>query len=164
MLTSHFTGVSFQRTITPTAITTISNAINGMNSALKYGGPTDSLAPVMASRISGYKVPSRIIDAATTSTRLLPNSRVSRDQRLKPTWLLTTGARRANSVNEPPTTNSRKIRMNTPRSGSEAKACTEVNTPERTRKVPSRLNENAAMASNTVQLLNTPRFSVTANE
>ncbi|MNY69165.1 hypothetical protein D3C86_2070610 [compost metagenome] len=54
--------------------------------------------------------------------------------------------------------------MNTPRSGSEAKACTEVSTPERTRKVPSRLSENAAIASSTVQLLNTPRFSVTARE
>ncbi len=54
--------------------------------------------------------------------------------------------------------------MNTPRSGSDANACTDVSTPERTRKVPSRLRENAAMASNTVQLLNTPRFSVTASE
>ncbi|MNG05174.1 hypothetical protein D3C84_883500 [compost metagenome] len=85
MPSSHFTGVSFQRTSTPTAITTISNAINGMNRALKYGGPTDSLAPVRASSTSGYKVPSRIIEAATTSTRLLPSNRVSRDHRLKPT-------------------------------------------------------------------------------
>ncbi|MNZ65489.1 hypothetical protein D3C78_836850 [compost metagenome] len=54
--------------------------------------------------------------------------------------------------------------MNTPREGSEAKACTEVSTPERTRNVPSRLSENAAIASSTVQLLNTPRFSVTASE
>ncbi|MNJ57806.1 hypothetical protein D3C77_534130 [compost metagenome] len=95
---------------------------------------------------------------------LLASSSVSRDHRANPTWLLTTGARRANSVSEPPTTKSRNMRMNTPRSGSEAKACTEVSTPERTRKVPSRLRENAAMASNTVQLLNTPRFSVTARE
>ena len=145
-------------------MTTINRPINGINNALKYGGPTDSLAPLRASSTKGYRVPSRIIDAATTSTRLLPSSRVSRDHRLKPTWLLTTGARNANRVSEPPTTNSRKIRMNTPRSGSDANACTEVNTPERTRKVPSRLRENAAMASNTVQLLNTPRFSVTASE
>ena len=54
--------------------------------------------------------------------------------------------------------------MNTPRLGSVAKACTEVSTPERTRKVPSRLSENAQIASNTVQLLNAPRFSVTASE
>ncbi|MNJ62332.1 hypothetical protein D3C77_581710 [compost metagenome] len=164
MPSSHLLGVSFQRTSTPIAITTMSNAMSGMNNASKYGGPTESLAPVSASRINGYSVPSRIIDAATTNTMLLASSNVSRDHKAKPTWLLTTGARMANSVSEPPTTNSRKIRMNTPRSGSEAKACTDVRTPERTRKVPSRLNENAAMASNTVQLLNTPRFSVTASE
>ena len=41
--------------------------------------------------------------------------------------------------------------MNTPRVGSAANACTEVNTPERTRNVPSRLSENAAMASSSVQ-------------
>src|SRR5450830_397535 len=164
MPTSHFTGVSFQRTSTPMAITTINKPINGTNKALKYGGPTDSLAPVSASSTSGYRVPSRIIDAATTSTRLLPSSKVSRDHRLKPTWLLTTGARRANRVREPPTTHSTNIRMNTPRAGSDANALTEASTPERTRKVPSRLRENAAMASNTVQLLNTPRFSVTASE
>ena len=54
--------------------------------------------------------------------------------------------------------------MKTPRLGSVAKACTEVSTPERTRNVPSRLSENATMASSTVQLLNRPRFSVTASE
>ncbi|MNT85088.1 hypothetical protein D3C72_2252100 [compost metagenome] len=70
----------------------------------------------------------------------------------------------ANRVSEPPTTINRKARMNTPRAGSVANACTEVSTPERTRKVPSRLREKAAIASSTVQLLNTPRFSVTASE
>ncbi|MNH18707.1 hypothetical protein D3C79_784220 [compost metagenome] len=164
MLASHLPGVSFQRTTTPTPSTTISSAISGRNKASKYGGPTDSLAPVSASSTSGYRVPSRIIEAATTSTRLLASSSVSRDHRAKPTWLLTTGARRANRVSEPPTTNSRKIRMKMPRDGSAANACTEVSTPERTRKVPSRLSENAAIASSTVQLLNTPRFSVTASE
>jgi hypothetical protein len=54
--------------------------------------------------------------------------------------------------------------MNRPRAGSEAKACTEVSTPERTRKVPSRLSEKAKIASSTVQLLNRPRFSVAARE
>ncbi len=54
--------------------------------------------------------------------------------------------------------------MNRPRVGSAAKECTEVSTPERTRKVPNKLRENARMASSSVQLLNTPRFSVAASE
>ena len=41
---------------------------------------------------------------------------------------------------------------------------TEVNTPERTRKVPSKLSENAPMAKSTVQALNCPRLSVTMSE
>ena len=54
--------------------------------------------------------------------------------------------------------------MKTPRLGSVANACTDVSTPDRTRNVPSRLRENARIASNTVQLLKLPRFSVTASE
>ena len=54
--------------------------------------------------------------------------------------------------------------MNMPRVGSAANECTETSTPERTRKVPSKDNENARMASNSVQLLKSPRFSVTASE
>ena len=54
--------------------------------------------------------------------------------------------------------------MNRPRAGSVAKACTEVSTPERTRKVPSSDSEKARIASSTVQILKPPRFSVTASE
>ena len=54
--------------------------------------------------------------------------------------------------------------MNTPRAGSVANACTDVRTPERTRNVPSSDSEKAMIASSTVQLLNVPRFSVTASE
>ena len=54
--------------------------------------------------------------------------------------------------------------MKIPRLGSVAKACTEVSTPERTRKVPSRLKAKARIASSTVHALNAPRFSVTASE
>ncbi len=54
--------------------------------------------------------------------------------------------------------------MKTPRAGSVANACTDVSTPERTRNVPSSDSENATIASSTVQLLNVPRFSVTASE
>ncbi len=54
--------------------------------------------------------------------------------------------------------------MNTPRVGSVAKACTEVSTPERTRKVPSRLSEKVRMASSTVHTFSALRFSMTIAE
>src|SRR3546814_13037528 len=57
-----------------------------------------------------------------------------------------------------------RSRMNTPRSGSTAKACTEVMMPERTRKVPTRLRPKVRMASRTVQLFSASRFSTTRAE
>ena len=54
--------------------------------------------------------------------------------------------------------------MKTPRVGSEAKVCTEVSTPERTRKVPSSDSEKVRMASSTVQTFSAPRFSMTTAE
>ncbi len=54
--------------------------------------------------------------------------------------------------------------MKMPRSGSLAKACTEVSTPERTRKVPIRDSEKARMASRMVQTLRASRFSITTAE
>src|SRR3970282_1172343 len=68
----------------------------------------------------------------------------------------------AKSAGDPPMTSARKPSMNTPRFGSVANACTEVSTPERTRKVPSSDSEKAAMDSRPVQHLNAPRFSLTA--
>ena len=54
--------------------------------------------------------------------------------------------------------------MKIPRCGSLANACTDVSTPERTRKVPSSESEKVKIARNTVQILKRPRFSVTASE
>ena len=58
----------------------------------------------------------------------------------------------------------RIARMKTPRRGSLAKACTEVSTPERTRKVPSSEKEKARMARKIVQTFSASRFSITATE
>ncbi len=55
-------------------------------------------------------------------------------------------------------------RMKIPRLGSVAKACTEVSTPERTRKVPSSDSANATSDSRMVQLFSASRLSVTASE
>ncbi len=54
--------------------------------------------------------------------------------------------------------------MKTPRSGSLAKAWTEVITPERTMKVPISENPKATIASRIVQLFSASRFSTTMAE
>ncbi len=54
--------------------------------------------------------------------------------------------------------------MNTPRVGSVANACTEVSTPERTRKVPSSDSEKVRIDSRMVQTFSALRFSITTAE
>src|ERR1043165_4782048 len=154
----------FQRATGPTPIKNIAGAINGINTRLKYGGPPDSFAPPSASTINGYIVPSNTEPAATVSNTLFESSSDSREitSNLPPSP--TCRARHAYNTNEPPITMHKNGRIKMPRFGSVANACTEVSTPERTRNVPSRLNENAAIASSTVQLLKPPRCSVTASE
>ena len=51
-----------------------------------------------------------------------------------------------------------------PRAGSTAKACTEVSTPERTRKVPISESEKVMMASRMVHTFSASRFSMTSAE
>src|SRR5580658_543969 len=52
----------------------------------------------------------------------------------------------------------------TPRVGSVANACTDVSTPERTRKVPSSDSEKVRIASRMVQTFSALRFSITTAE
>ncbi|MNF89544.1 hypothetical protein D3C84_720730 [compost metagenome] len=113
---------------------------------------------------SGSRVPSSTVNSPATSSMLLQSSRVSRLHSSCLPWLFTWEPLKANSSKELPITASRKPRMNRPRVGSEAKACTDTSTPERTRKVPSRLREKADSASSTVQALKVARFSLTARE
>ena len=54
--------------------------------------------------------------------------------------------------------------MKMPRSGSDAKACTEVSTPERTRKVPISDSEKVRIESRMVQTFSASRFSITTAE
>ena len=109
-------------------------------------------------------MPSSTLAAAVVINRLLTSRKVSRDIGANEPSDLTWAARSAYNASEQPTTSVRNRRMKTPRLGSDAKACTDVNTPERTRKVPSRLSEKAVIARMMVQLRNRPLFSVTASE
>ena len=79
-------------------------------------------------------------------------------------WRCLADARAANKVKAPPMKIAKIIRINTPRSGSFAKACTDVKTPERTINVPIRENPNARMAKRMVQLFKLSRFSTTIAE
>ena len=114
--------------------------------------------------MSGASVPMSTSAVATTSSTLFSSRNVSRERSAKPASESSDGARHAYKVSAPTTTTARNPRMKKPRVGSTAKACTETMMPERTRNVPSRLSENAVIASSNVQLLNRPRFSVTASE
>src|SRR5262249_21269608 len=70
------------------------------------------------------------------------------------------GARQANRPSAPPMAHTINSMMKKPRVGSEAKACTDDSTPERTRKGPIRLSEKPPIASNRVQVRNAPLRSV----
>src|SRR5258708_32825765 len=101
-----------------------------------------------------------MVAAEAVSSRLLVMIPVSRLIRSNGAPGESLGARQANSTSGAVIATHRIIRMKSPRLGSLAKECTEFSTPERTRKVPIRLKENAAMASSKVQLLNAPVRSV----
>ena len=109
-------------------------------------------------------MPSKIDAAATISRKLLSNNPPSLEIGWNRPLPLRLGPRQANSANAPPMVTTSSNRIKTPRVGSDAKACTEVITPERTRKVPKRLNAKAIMARNIVQLFKVSRFSETIAE
>ena len=122
------------------------------------------MSPVTTSSASGYSVPMNTVAQAVVRNRLLSTSAPSREIGANSPPCFSAEARHAYSVNPPPIKMQRIKRMNTPRVGSVAKACTEVNTPERTRKVPSSDNENVKMESRMVQTFNALRFSITSAE
>ena len=101
---------------------------------------------------------------AVTSKILLISSPVSLESKENGLLCCNKLERHVYKTNEPPITINKNMRMNNPLVGSVAKAWTEVKTPDRTRNVPSKLNENPPIASRTVHCLNAPRFSLTLKE
>src|ERR1700728_522981 len=154
----------FQPALIPSASSDSSGSIDSMKVGLKYGAPTDRVPSFRASEMSGASVPANTVAAAMTSSTLLNSRNDSRAPSSNPAVDRSRGARHAYKVSAPPTMTTRNARMNTPRRGSAANECTDTSTPERTRKVPSMLSEHARIASSSVQLLKSPRLSVTASE
>ena len=79
----------FQRNNMPKPTAIASGAINGINTALKYGGPTEILPKPNASITRGYRVPSKILEAVTTSRTLFSNIADSLETSSKRALLLT---------------------------------------------------------------------------
>ena len=66
-------------------------------------------------------------------------------------------------LERPPMTINKNIKINSPLAGSVAKAWTDVSTPERTKKVPNKLNENH-LYKVISHFLKIPLFSLTLSE
>jgi hypothetical protein len=154
----------FQASSGPNGTATSSARNNGPKVELKKGGPIDSFIPVEASRASGYNVPKNTVRQATVRNKLFRTSAPSRETGANKPPCLSIGARQANSVKAPPMNRTMIARMNTPRVGSLAKACTEVSTPERTMKVPINDSEKVKIASRIVHTFSAFRFSMTSAE
>src|SRR3954471_4471683 len=109
-------------------------------------------------------VPTKTAEQAATRKTLFSNSVVSRltgENAAPPCKLY---ARQANSASAPPMASAIRIIMKKPRVGSLAKACTEVMTPDRTRKVPIKDMEKPPIANNKLQVRKAPLFSVASAE
>src|SRR6201987_5789743 len=106
----------------------------------------------------------KTVAQAVVRKRLFKTSAPSREIGANRPPCFSDDARPANSDRLPPMKTQRISRMNTPRVGSVAKACTEVSTPERTRKVPSSDSEKVRIESRIVQTFNALRFSITSAE
>ena len=157
-------GVDFHVLHGDIAINQAAGNNKGANTASKYGGPTDIFSPPNASTTSGYKVPSKTADKEAANNKLFSNSKDSRDTNEKLPPKPTSRVRHAYNTKAVPTTALNSDNINMPRVGSVANAWTDVNTPERTKKVPNKESAKAINDNNTVQLFNASRLSVTAKE
>src|SRR5579863_1221555 len=128
----------------PTPKNTIKGSMGTKNITANTGGPTEILPMPSSSYTNGDRVPQSTSPATLTRITLFTSRKNSREKSSKPPATYSFGARHAYRVSDPPIVKTR--------------------TPERTRKVPTRLKEKAKIASNKVQLLKMPRFSVTLSE
>jgi hypothetical protein len=112
--------------------------MKGVKAMSKKGAPTESLSPVSAfahqRRRSCRRTPRSSRPSAAGCSAPARPSRLT--ARTRPPISAPAPARHR-APRLPPMARTSSSRMNTPRSGSTAKACTEVSTPERTMKVPS---------------------------
>ena len=112
----------FHGIIAPTGRIAPSTTMKGVKAMSKNGGPTESLRSNSISATRGQIVPMKTTKQETASRILFITSALSRLARLNTPLASIALARAANRVSAPPMKKPRIIRMNTPRSGSLAKA------------------------------------------
>src|SRR5215467_1243703 len=106
----------------------------------------------------------KTVAQAVVRNRLFSTSAPSREIGANRPPCFSDEARPANSDRLPPMKMQRIRRMKTPRVGSLAKACTEVSTHERTRKVQSSDSEKVRIDKRMVQTFSALRLSITSAE
>ena len=104
---NHLAEPCFQFSNTPKPRVNINSRLNGTNSALKYGDPTETMPILRDSNISGNSVPINTVAAAVVNRTLFTNNSVSRETISKNARLRRFGALIENNVNEPPITNAK---------------------------------------------------------
>ena len=123
------------------------------------GGPTEASSPVIASEISGKKVPQKITKHIATSTRLLSRNTDSRESSESSRCSeRRSEAREATSTIEPTIIVTISARNGTP-SVEAPNAWIESRIPERTRNVPRIASTPVASTSETFQIFSIPRRS-----
>src|SRR5208283_3838344 len=136
----------------------------GMATRLKKGGPTVTLCPCTNSDRIGKNVPHKMVKQTTSRRRLLNrklDSRETSDSSLCSLLRCERFAMRAKV--QTASVRPMKTRNQVPIDDC-AKACTELITPERVRKVPSIESRKVAKISAMFHTFNMPRFSCIMTE
>ncbi len=148
----------------PTPMVSSSAKDSGTVIRSKNGRPTETCWPTTACTTTGYSVPTSTTNANSDSNRLLTMnapSRLARDSGRDIEAIRS--PRRANRMNPPPTTSTKKPSSRGPTADCE-KACTDRMTEERVRKVPRMVSPNVAMTSTKFQACSMPRLTWTTLE
>ena len=95
-----------------------------------------------------------MVNVAVTSNMLFIKKKLSFEKKLKDVLSLILGEFFKYNINADPVIIAKNNKIKAPLAGSLAKECTDVKIPDLTKKVPSKLNENAMIDSKIVQFLN----------
>src|ERR1700690_2607516 len=158
------TDVLRQASSGPTAVSNIRRRANGMAARLKKGGPTVTLWPWTHSERMGKKVPQRMVKQTTSRSRLLNRKLDSRETSDSSLCSLLRCDRFLTRKKTQTAVVSAMKTMNQVPMEDCAKACTELMTPERVRKVPSIESRKVAKTSAMFQTFSMPRFSCIMTE